>query len=104
MGSPLLTQLGQVLPGEGRASSAASRKHVKRQSLLLNEDLKATCLKWLRKTKMEERTVNKIQEHLRDVVIPKALNIRNYRVPERTLMRYMYSWGYAYRKDGQDVY
>ncbi|OAD08036.1 hypothetical protein MUCCIDRAFT_158274 [Mucor lusitanicus CBS 277.49] len=84
---------------EGKPSDHSQGVHSKRKSFLNYSDVKAMVLEEIRKTKPAERSLVVIKQFIENVVVPSFLGVVGRSVSETTLSRYLYKWGYAYRKN-----
>ncbi|KAG2214151.1 hypothetical protein INT45_008574 [Circinella minor] len=78
-------------------------KHVKRASLLSNEDIKEAAQKWIITTKREKRGIPELLKYLNNTVIPSMFNLPG-NISASVLWNYMVEWGYSYRASKKTVY
>ncbi|KAG2191293.1 hypothetical protein INT47_005117 [Mucor saturninus] len=89
---------------ERKLSDHCQGVHSKRKSFLNDSDVKMMILEEMRKTKPAERSLVVIKKFIDDVVVPSFLGVANRSVAETTISKYLYEWGYAYRKNKKMIY
>jgi hypothetical protein len=89
---------------EGKLSDHSQGVHSKRKCFLNDSDVKAMVLEEIRKTKPAERSLITIKKFIDEVVVPSILGVVNRSVSETTISKYLYEWGYAYRKNKKTIY
>ncbi|KAG2222419.1 hypothetical protein INT45_009431 [Circinella minor] len=94
---------GEPLKKTNNESFTNSRKHVKRASLLSNEDIKEAAQKWIITTKPEKRGIPELLKYLNHTVIPNMFNLPG-NISASVLWNYMVEWGYSYRASKKTVY
>ncbi|KAG2207326.1 hypothetical protein INT45_012432 [Circinella minor] len=87
----------------GKISLHQQGKHIKRASLLSNEDIKEAAQKWIITTKPEKRGIPELLKYLNNTVIPSMFNLPG-NISASVLWNYMVEWGYSYRASKKTVY
>ena len=77
--------------------------HAKRVSFLADNDVKTKVLDMIKKTTANYRTVDNIKKFIDEDVIPATLGVTGS-VGKTTVARYLYEWGYSYRKNKKAIF
>lgn len=88
---------------QGELSRHCQGVHIKRESLLNDADVKGKILEMIRATKPAERSLSYIKKYIEDDVFPLILGVTGS-ISEPTLSKYLYEWGYSYRKNQKAIY
>ena len=88
---------------DGKISLHQQGKHVKRGSLLSNEDIKEAAQKWIITTKPEKRGIPELLKYLNNTIIPSMFNLPG-NISASVLWNYMVEWGYSHRANKKAVY
>ena len=78
--------------------------HVKRVSFLSDNDVKMRILDHIRVTKPQYRSIDGIMEFIDSDIVPSLLGVPADSVGKTTLARYLYEWGYTYRKNAKTIF
>ncbi|KAG2216151.1 hypothetical protein INT45_008911 [Circinella minor] len=87
----------------GKISVHQQGKHVKRASLLSNEDVKQAAQQWLITTKPEKRGIPELLKYLNQTVIPSIFIVPGH-ISASVLWNYMVEWGYSYHANKKTLY
>ncbi len=88
---------------QGELSKHCQGVHVKRQSLLSGAGIKEKIITILRTAKPAERSLPYIKKFIENHVYPITLGVTGT-IAEATISKYLYEWGYSYRKNRKTIY
>lgn len=77
--------------------------HVKRVSFLNDNDVKLKVLEMIKTTKPQYRTIDNILKFIDEEIVPSLLGVEG-NICATTLSRYLYEWGYTYRKNEKAIF
>ena len=77
--------------------------HVKRVSFLSDNDVKMKVLDMVKKTQAKYRTLDGILKFINEDIVPSLLGVTGT-VGKTTLAKYLYEWGYSYRKNEKTIF
>lgn len=77
--------------------------HVKRVSFLNDNDVKLKIVDMIRKTPPQYRSIDGILKFIETDIIPSYLGVTG-NVGKTTLSKYLYEWGYSYRKNKKTIF
>ncbi|KAG2204123.1 hypothetical protein INT47_011606 [Mucor saturninus] len=89
---------------EGKLSDHSQVAHVKRVSLLSDSDVKMAVLEEIRKMKPALRSLIIIKKIIDEQIIPSVLGVVESDLSMTTIARYLYEWGYSYRKNKKTIF
>ena len=81
----------------------AQGRHSKRESLLDDEDIKESCLQWLRSSDPKTRSPAGLKMELESKILPDKLGVEGKAIGLTTIIKYMWLWGFAKKRSGQQV-
>ena len=80
----------------GKISPHQQGKHIKRLSLLSDEDVKTSAIQWLKNIKPEKRSMPELLKYINDIVVPDRCALPGH-ISSSVLHNYLKEWGYTYR-------
>jgi hypothetical protein len=87
----------------GQVPTHNQGKHIKRITLLMDNDISAKAQQYLRTLPPKERSPLQLKKCLQDVILPSTIGFPGT-ISSRTCLAYMHKWGYQFRRQGQNIY